>query len=435
MGVGIPVKRIILFLILFSSLVPSIGLKPSIFGFTWTLYRFVILICILIYFFLLKKYKVFFEKKTYACWICLLIAWIGYGIILLFSSPYSNSHKGTIELLSLFNGLISLLILISVIRDIEDINFIFNIIYYVYLLLVIIGLIEITIGVHFETSAFNDLTVDNYSNRNVATGIFYGENDFSTFLSCFAPIVLYKRKNYIGIMALMGTFYINYINDANICIMALIVGIAFYLLFINKQKKRSQSLLKLFILFVVLFLVILVIDSNDFLTEIPLLHVFKEQQINAEIGQGSLYSRMLLYLDSIKASINTYFLGVGPFGFSNYFYIHPSGSNLVNPHNYYLEILVEYGIVIFIAFCVCLFGTIYKLIKRINVTTSSDSKRKMIIGCEMLVLYSICCISPSSFINYSWQWIIISVAIIVLNVSFFDINKSIVIMRGKNNDV
>lgn len=376
-------------------------------------------VAILIYLQIPKTEERLVERSVYMKWIFLLIVWLIYGIILMNLSPYTDPHLGFIEVLSIFNGLICMYILVSIIRNHKDIEQIVTIVFYVYIALVMIGMAEIILGVHLPMSYFNDATITHIVGRTAATGVFYSENDFSTFLTSLAPLMIYrKKKRVLGLAALLGAIYINTINDANICVIAMVFGVAYYFVFIKKYGKRGQAVLRGLLIAIIAVAVIFVWRNIDTLKNSSrLLMAIRTQHLNARQSYGSLYARFMIYVDSLKASVNTYFLGIGPAAFTNYFKAHPSISGLVNPHNLYLEILVEYGGIIAGFFTVGLFKLIYQLRKKILKSVDRNTRRKLIAGCEMLVLYSISCIASSSFIGYSWQWIVISLGTILLGVS------------------
>ena len=381
-------------------------------GFNWTLYRTSILVCILMYLNMSKRIERLVEKSAYIKWIYLLSIWFVWGVVLLLVSPYRDYHNGFIELLSVFNGLMCFFIVLSVIRSTEDLKQIVSIVYYVYLMLVIIGLMEIFTQFHLPMSIFNDETVSSYLfARKGATGVFYSENDFSTFLACFVPILMCKNKHKIlSLVTTIGAIVICSYNDANICLIAMLFGLGYFFLFLKKYGKNDRYVIRWVMLVILLLIVILIWNCLDALSDhIALLNVIRVQQINAVNKQGSLYVRMVMYLDSLKAAFNTFFLGIGPAAFSNYFMENPSKSGLINPHNLYLEILVEYGLIILMGFCFCIFGLLNRLRKRVYITEDKMTRIRLIAGCEMVFIYSIACIASSSFIGYAWQWVLIAI--------------------------
>lgn len=408
-------KKLLIFLLVFSSLIPDLGIKINTFGFNWTFYRFTVLVCILIYLQMHKDSNRLVKKSAYQKWKHLMVGWVIYGAILMVISPYKDPHNGFIEILSIFNGAACLLILLSVIQDEADVNQMISIIYWVYLFMISLGLFEIITGFHLPMSYFRDPTITFLGSRRAATGVFYSENDYSSFITAFVPVMLMKKKNWMmSIFGLSGAVYINTMNDANICLIAMVAGIVFYFVFIKKYGKRGQSILRGFLIVMVVIAIIFIWRNIDSLSNnVTLLNVIRTQQLNAGKSQGSLYVRMIMYADSLKAAVNTYGLGIGPAAFANYFIAHPSASHLVNPHNMYLEVLVEYGLIITVIFIHGIFKLVNQTRKNTQKFFEKKSVNKYLIVCEILLVYCVVCIASSSFIGYAWQWVLIALGIVM----------------------
>lgn len=415
----ISLKKFLIFLLVFTSLIPNIGINFSTLGFYWTLYRIAIVMGILMYLQMPKNKEKLISRSAYRRWIILLTGWILYGVILLLVSPYRAPHKGFVELISILGGLVCVFVLTSVLQDAWDLEQIISIVQCVFIALVVLGCFECVTGFHLPMSYFYDSSVTHLVDRQAATGFFYSENDFSSFLTCFVPIMLYRRrKKIISIFSIAGLIYIDYINDANICLLAMIVGIGYYFVFIKKYGKNGRRVVSGFL---IIFCCSLIVDIWTHLKDLSnvssLLRTIYIQYSNVGLSQGSMYTRLVMYADSLKAALHTAFLGIGPASFSNYFYAHPSLSGLVNPHNLYLEMLVEYGIVITFFFIVGLIKMVHTLRMKAIACQNKNVRMKYVAGCEMLVLYCIVCIAPSSFIGYVWQWIVLTIGIALVGTS------------------
>lgn len=411
-------RKVLIFILVFSSLIPDIGLKISTFGFNWTFYRTSMLVSILIYLRMSKSVEKLIPRYVYGRWVILMSVWVLYGIILMVLSPYRDLHNGFIELLSVCNGLVCIYILSSVLQSISDLEQMISIVLYVYIALVAVGIVECVTDYHLYMSHFNDPSVMRLSGRHAATGIFYSENDFSAFLTCLVPILFYRKKNILlSLLTFAGVVYIDLVNDANICMIAMAASAACYLIFIKKYGKNGQIILRGILLITGAALVICVAKNLDALSDrSALLYVIRTQKLNAARSQGSLYARLLIYADSLKASVHTAFIGTGPASFTNYFLSHPSKSGLVNPHNLYLEMLVEYGLLITTVFVNGLIKMIHTLGKKAVAGSNREVRTKYAAGCGILVLYSMVCIASSTFIGYAWQWIVVTIGIVLVGI-------------------
>ena len=411
-------KKIIIFLLVFTTLIPDIGIRINTFGFNWTLLRAATPLCILLWLITRRRDTVpMADRRLRNLWCGFMLIWVVYGAILMVVSPYRDIHGGFIELLTLFNGLVGIYILTSLTEKREDLQLILDVIFFVGAVLVLIGLAEIVTGYHLPMSEFNApgqiIKLDALP-PNGATGLSFGVNDFSTLLTCISPVFLIRRKRLpVGIVFFLGAFFIHMKNDANICIFALLIGVVFYVCFLWNIGRTAQRVLRWSAVVIMALVIVVVWINIDYLAErISIMNTIKVQIQNLDYNQGSMWMRKTIYEDTLAGAADTYLLGTGPASFSNYFTVHPSESRLVNPHNLYLEILLEYGIGIAFVFVCGLLYLIFRLRKKILRTREKNTRWELVILCEMLVIYAVACIASSSFIGYAWQWLLFTLGII-----------------------
>lgn len=414
----ISLKTLILLLLTVASLIPNIGISFSTAGFNWTFYRIAILICMVLYLQMPKKESLFSLDDNYCKWIMLMAIWVLYGTILLNVSEYSNFHSGFVELLSVFNGLICIAILGYSVRTKEDLDMLLEVVAWICIALTLFGLFEIETGFHPGFSEYNDNSVlkwDYLPKGKGATGNFYSVNDFSTFLACLSPTLLFGKKyRPVKLAGFIGVIYIAHVNDANICILAIAMALAVYAVVVKDYHMLDEKIIKALIFSVLSIATIVLFLNVTLLSEhSALFDVINTQIKNIELGRGSLWMRLTLYKESLIAAWDSMLFGLGPASFTNYFTAHRSVTNLVNPHNLYLEILTEYGLIIATGFVILLFGMIHRVGKNAVSCTDEKLKEMMVIGYVMLIIYSIVCISPSTFIGYAWQWVVIAIGIVL----------------------
>ena len=283
-----------------------------------------------------------------------------------------------------------------------------RLIFGVQLALILLGLAEIATGWHMPVSAFHDpaSALAKLENRHLATGLMYNANDFSALITCLCAVLPDKSIGKGKYLSLAGVVFINLVNDANICNISLFLLAAFYLFCWRSLSGRPMN--KRIIAFSSLLLfAALVIFSGRIRNMV--FRVFSEQIGNAQKGTGSLFSRLEIYKDTILAWGRHALLGMGPASFTPYFTAHPSRAGIVNPHGLPLEILFQYGILIFSAFMGLLASLFIRAKRAYDSLKSGALKHILLMNMAFAVLFLINSFVPSSFLGYTYPWMLISV--------------------------
>lgn len=392
------------------SIIPDIGIKYATFGFTWTVYRLVVLLSFL--FTIIIKGKLYFtRKKLLNKWMAFMAFWSIDGIAFLFIGKYSDFHNGFIEWLSVFNGFITIFVLNNLLRSRQNRRSVIQTIYWILNILLVFGVIESFTGWHWITSAARDIKsgIYEYRSHRFATGLMYNMNDFSAQITCLSCVLVDSRLGKKRVVSLLGVMYINFINDATTCTFAIVVFALFYILILCGGKTSKAYLFRsVFWVLVASMAALLFALGLDFSSRNDFIGATVRQITNAQRSTGSLYRRLLMYKDALTAWLDTGMLGLGPSGFANYFNTHASAANLVNPHAFLLEILVQYGIIVAGCF-VYLLAITYKKARKTFDKTSGEFRDQGLMGIAFVFLYVIASFAPSSFIGYSYQWMLIAV--------------------------
>lgn len=119
-----------------------------------------------------------------------------------------------------------------------------------------------------------------------------------------------------------------------------------------------------------------------------------------KLGSGSLYNRLITNYNSIIIALKTYFLGLGPEGFTSYMQ-NSNMDGLLNPHNLWLEILTQYGLLIFLVYVGLLTRNFYNLLRIYR----SNLDEVLLIPITMYIIYAIVSISSSNFLESIYQWL------------------------------
>lgn len=405
---NLSVSHILFVLLIVFSIIPSIGIKFVTAGFTWTAYR---LVCALVVIYTVFEVKALYVEKGKFCskWIVFLTIWVVYGTILLFVARYSVFHSGFIECLSLLNGLITLFFLSRQLSSEYNRYVAIRLIYWALNVMLFVGIIEILTGWHLSSSKFSDVaSYGNVVNNHLATGFMYNENDFSAMLTCLTPVLIDRRLGKKRLFTIAGVMLVNLINDAATCVFAICAFAGYYLLVLRGGKSYKAIILKLFLGAIALCSIALFLFTGiSFSNRNDMLGSVARTISGVHMASGSLYRRFSMYTDGIVAWRSTGMLGMGPGGFTNYFVKHGSVSGLTNPHAFLIEILTQYGIVILLWF-VFLLSYMFRSANKKYHATSGDEQKQVLMVIAFTIIYFVISFAPSSFIGYSYPWMLIA---------------------------
>lgn len=361
--------------------------------------------------------NLFKENKYTVCMSIVIFIWLIYGGLSLSLSQYSAINTGIKELLAILLSAMSLLCIISVCKH-GGWNWLIIGTKLATVITICIAFYEITTGNHLSTSRFcspeffevmEEILNDNSNELRfyLATSTFYNENDYSAFLAVMTPlfsvdITNKERKQKIEGFIMLGLItYIIYVNDAFICLLAIIVGVTCTLAF-------SHAKLKAWIGAAVTMMVSSVLAK--LISGAGSLEASLVEQVNLSQNEtGSLLFRINTYIVSIRETVFTSKgLGFGAGSYANYFAQFAEMEKMMsNPHCLWIEILSEYGIIVFVMFVSVLVATFVALIQANK--KEKNIRYAMILGAG--ASFILASMSPSSYLQYAYYWIPIALAL------------------------
>ena len=152
--------------------------------------------------------------------------------------------------------------------------------------------------------------------------------------------------------------------------------------------------------------------NDNLISTVNISEVLGSQLENAITnGSGSLFNRIAIYFDAIEVTLQTCGLGIGPGSFTKYFQTHPHRSPLVDPHNWWIEILAQYGILVFLAYT----GSFLYLLKHLITAFFRTRNTEFSIMAAVFCSFAVSCVAPSSFLGHNYQWAIAAIAVSMLS--------------------
>lgn len=443
---------IVVFLMLTGNVVSS---NIRIWGLVLSAYRVFIPFCFSLFIglrFYKRSVEHIFRNHMLILYCGMIILWVVWGIGLLLISPYVNIREALKDLLSLILGMASIYCFWEICDNEDILKKVFKCIRIICMILSIWALFEILTGVYSLFSKYYWLEIverkdwvavglEGLKDDSIyfATTIFHNVNDFSCFLAIFLPLFFVtpentKKENILRSIGLLFILFILSVNDSNIAIISISVATIFYFIF-SKNKKYAGGLLALsfaflsfgnkiicsFFIFIKSHLPIAVpASANKYGSILDLIKIknmigLKEtveiQVMDAMGGSAnSLMCRWQITLTSLRMTAKSKLMGIGPSAFTNFIERNEKDSLLVDPHNWWLEILSQYGIIIFILY-VTVMAWIFVSVCLIYKKTGSYVELTYLCMC---LIFCLACIAPSNYLKCTYQWILPAIGIVLI---------------------
>jgi len=295
--------------------------------------------------------------------------------------------------------------------------------YYLWLVvlggLLLVGFWEHLTGQHLSVSGLYGETRARF--MFMPTSVFRNPNDFATYLALSIPFILaliwYRRGivvRSVGLVVLLASLYLLLETFSRANYLAVMLEVAFLFTFLFKLKAKF----KVIILGGLLILVLVIALPGP--TQRIIGTIGKQiESITSPWGlsHGSTGVRINLLKNSLVFLVRTAGFGVGAgnaeYWMGNFPVYNTCG--ITNPHNWWDEILLEYGVLIFagyVLFYLSLVVNMYKIHQHLSAGTE-----KMI--CEALLValvgFFLASISSSSIMALRPQWFLFAFALAFLN--------------------
>ncbi|WFB69726.1 O-antigen ligase family protein [Chryseobacterium sp. WX] len=331
--------------------------------------------------------------------------WITYGLISLFWSPDPQIGL-TNEIVVMTTSMSSLLFFPLFLKDNDaTLKLIRNAWIYGLALTLPIAIYEIVTMNHFSYD--DERLIGGIGIYAPYASVFFGNyNNYCVFICLCLPMVLWgiiekgKKALKIFYLVVLGISVLIIFVNTNRTSMIIIV---IYLLSQIRLNYKNLSFIALILL--------LFYFSYTFLPD-PLvqnIEILFKDRVNVDYSNDESGSvRMYNFIAGIGFLIDSYGAGVGAGGYEYYMERSEYYKGIVNPHNFFLEIFAQYGIVIFSLFIIWLVKILIGFKK--SVMLSSNVKR--LLYTSVLVIPIIGIINSDSLGNTYWWLYLTSLAII-----------------------
>ncbi|HQI53019.1 MAG TPA: O-antigen ligase family protein [Candidatus Cloacimonas acidaminovorans] len=278
----------------------------------------------------------------------------------------------------------------------------------VILVYIVIALWEMLTWQHLPQSLY-------YNKTNfVPTGPFYGPNQLAAAFNLLLPFILFlpeiKKSKFWGVISLLCFFTIMgiiVIEGARIAIIACscLFLFAFIFLYSARMRRLSLFLMVLIIVGLVIFAKPLVSFGTEMFTE----EISSIGQESKSFTMSSIKIRTRLIPQNLEILAESGFKGVGAGNVEHYMLagrMYKTGG-ISNSHNFFLELLTNYGIVFFLGFAYLYMLWLYRLWRAIKMNPENRHYYEMYFFALLMFLPT--SILPSSIIWEHHYWILFAI--------------------------
>lgn len=253
------------------------------------------------------------------------------------------------------------------------------------------------------------------------TAVFHNPNDYATYLALSVPFMLvlirYAQSKITalwGLVMLLATLYLLVVTLSRANYLAVILGVSFWFLFLHRLSKK----LRVAVLSVLLALSLFAVFPNQFADVTNNIGVqMASLAVGSELQEGSVGVRINLLKNALIFTLEHYGFGVGAgnieYHMANYPFYDTGG--IINVHNWWVEILANYGFFIFAGYLLFYWGIVISLYQ----AHSKQAERAAKMVCEALlvalVIFFLASISSSTIMGFTPMWTLFAFALGFLN--------------------
>jgi len=273
----------------------------------------------------------------------------------------------------------------------------------------VVGILENQLGLHIRTKIMEMPTLAAlYRPR----GPFHNTNDFATLLALSMPFAMVlmargrRSSGYVlgGVLFGAGIYMIR-LTGSRAGMASVLLETVVFVLFIVRRKARWR-----FVGTMAVLACMVATFAPGYLAGI--LASLQSIAVQLSRGVGSAATRLGLVRSSLSALISSYGLGVGAGNIQPWIAARGgAGSGVSSVHNWWLEILGSYGILVFAGYVAFYLGLIRALV-RARRTALTDWERRLSEGLIVsLVGFSLASIGPSSIMALRAHWLLFAFAL------------------------
>ena len=322
------------------------------------------------------------------------------------------------NIIFLFTGILVIFFMVFYFNNLNYLKALYITLLLIFIALLPIGIWETVTGNHLPMAGL--FGIDRLDMAFMPSTFFRNPNDYAAYLALTIPMFLvwvrYHQKTLgriIGILIIILGLWVLLMTTSRSSYIALFSGVAFWLLFFmrGKTKLKVISVVAAISIFLILFIPSTIYDSFTLIGEemSSLSRVYNDEDapdVRKNLIKNGLYFTVQSSGFGVGAGNVEYYMGK--------YSIYPVGRT-TNIHNWWAEILTNYGIFIFAGYIIfygSLLLNLWQVYKKTHVLQEKMICEALLIG---LVSFFMASISSSSIIAFPPQWIFFGFALAFLN--------------------
>ena len=396
------------------------------------LFHIFLIISFLVWLYEFKKNKYLFNYsfflRKYVKTLILILLW--YFLSILWAP---DKVLGLKYLFYLICGFITTATIILFSSNIKNLNIVYKLLSMIVFIEIVIALLESFTGFRMPISSYSSLSTffgkdpvnfsdfDSmllYTNLSPPTGFRWNTNDLAICMAIALPFFLCSKRTIVQIFGIFSISSIVIMTASRAVFLSLILIFSLYLLLI---KKRLGTLAIIWITSIGLIFSLSVFSNsenprlNELGNSLEALNLYFRGEI--DVG-GSIEWRRELVNDGLEAFKKTYGRGLGSGGsVANQELVGPVAGRFTSMHNFWIEILVEGGVLVFALVSTFLISLVFNLfiIARSNLNDSIKYLSQSLF--LSLTAFIPAAISASSTVYFFPMWILFGLSISVIDLS------------------
>jgi teichuronic acid biosynthesis protein TuaE len=419
----------VLFALVSTNLVLPIGSRYAVYYFYISLFAYILNI-----FYVIKKNKILLKvniKNKYFIFICIFLVYIIFSIFL--AADKKIAIKSTINYLVMISFI---LMMIVENKKYQTLKRSFSFFTWIYTGIVLLGLLEV-FGIKYGArNHYFDLGifVEQYPFlKRVPEVFFYNPNNYAVLLILGMTAIFINRifsdknenKWLYNILFFISQINLIFTTSRTAWITIFIVYVVAFIFFLfKKNSKLANKSVKFGFVTLLIFVIFSFIpsmtpyygkfNSTPILKKLNLYNVGKPTENNnvlVKVGdEGSINERFTLIFDVVDGVItNKHYLGFGVGNIGNYIQSKDNTYGIYNVHNFWFEILGDFGIVIFLYVIYIYLNLIFDLIRK-SKKYNNELKRYSYMMAFGLVAFIFLAFGPSSVITFEPFWVLIGIS-------------------------